>query len=93
MLGNWGFVWRITDKEFRVPHLMERKWHEMIEAFLKLTQEERVAEAERRLDKTLDRMPVKKLLKIVVTTHVFMMDGGGNYEIRETRENGNTNCI
>ena len=28
-----------------------------------------------------------------VTTHMFMVDGGGNYEIRETLENGNANCI
>jgi|GEM_PF-1760048 len=36
--------------------LMEQKWLEMIEAFLKLTPEERAAEAERRLDETLERM-------------------------------------
>jgi len=36
--------------------LMEKKWLEMIEAFLELTPEERVAEAEKRLDKTLERM-------------------------------------
>jgi len=34
----------------------------MIEAFLKLTQEERVAEAERQLDETLERMA--KMYKI-----------------------------
>jgi len=62
MLGNWAFVWRITDKEFRVSHLMERKWHEMIQAFLKLTPEERVAGAERRLNETLERMA--KMYKI-----------------------------
>ena len=28
-----------------------------------------------------------------VTTHVLMTDRGGNYEIRETRENRNANCI
>lgn len=39
-----------------MTYLMERKWHEMIEAFLKLTPDERVAEAERRLDETLERM-------------------------------------
>jgi hypothetical protein len=39
-----------------MTYLMERKWHEMIEAFLKLTPEERLAEAERRLDETLERM-------------------------------------
>jgi len=33
-----------------------KKWLEMIEAFLKLTPEERVAEAEKRLDETLERM-------------------------------------
>lgn len=36
--------------------LMEKKWLEMIEAFLELTPEERVAEAEKRLDETLERM-------------------------------------
>ena len=35
---------------------MEKKWLEMIEAFLELTPEERVAEAEKRLDETLERM-------------------------------------
>ena len=39
-----------------MSYLMERKWLEMIEAFLKLTPEERVAEAEKRLDETLERM-------------------------------------
>ena len=36
--------------------LMEKKWLEMIEAFLELTPEERVAEAVKRLDETLERM-------------------------------------
>ena len=35
----------------------------------------------------------QNLVKNIATTHVVMMDGGGNYEIRETRENGNANCI
>ena len=39
-----------------MANLMEKKWLEMIEAFLKLTPEERSAEAERRLDETLERM-------------------------------------
>jgi len=39
-----------------MTNLMEKKWLEMIEAFLKLTPEERSAEAERRLDETLERM-------------------------------------
>ena len=39
-----------------MSHLMEKKWHEMIEAFLKLTPEKRSAEAGRRLDETLERM-------------------------------------
>ncbi len=39
-----------------MTHLMEKKWLEMIEAFLKLSPEERSAEAERRLDETLERM-------------------------------------
>ena len=37
-------------------HLMKKKWFEMIEAFLKLTPQERSAEAEKRLDETLERM-------------------------------------
>ncbi len=36
--------------------LMKNKWLEMVEAFLQLTPEERVAEAEKRLDETLKRM-------------------------------------
>jgi len=36
--------------------LMGKKWLEMIEAFLKLSPEERAAEAEKRLDETLERM-------------------------------------
>ncbi|MCJ7683692.1 MAG: hypothetical protein MUO68_05295 [Desulfobacteraceae bacterium] len=36
--------------------LMEKRWLEMIEAFLELTPEERVAEAEKRLDETLERV-------------------------------------
>jgi len=32
-----------------MPDLMEKKWLEMIEAFLKLSPEERAAEAEKRL--------------------------------------------
>ena len=36
--------------------VMGKKWLEMIEAFLELTPEERVAEAEKRLDETLERM-------------------------------------
>jgi len=44
------------DKEFRMSRLMEQKKIEMIEAFLKLTPEERTAEAEKRLDETLDMM-------------------------------------
>jgi hypothetical protein len=39
-----------------MSHLMEKKWLEMIEAFLKLTPQERSAEAEKRLDETLERM-------------------------------------
>jgi hypothetical protein len=39
-----------------MSHLMKKKWIEMIEAFLKLTPQERSAEAERRLDETLERM-------------------------------------
>ena len=37
-------------------HLMEKKWLEMIEAFLKLTPQKRSAGAEKRLDETLERM-------------------------------------
>ncbi len=36
--------------------IMKKKWLEMIEAFLKLTPQERSAEAEKRLDETLERM-------------------------------------
>ena len=36
--------------------IMKKKWIEMIEAFLKLTPEQRSAEAEKRLDETLERM-------------------------------------
>ena len=36
--------------------LMENRWLEMIEAFLKLSPEQRAAEAEKRLDETLERM-------------------------------------
>ena len=36
--------------------LMQKKWLEMIEAFLELTPQERAAEAEKRLDDTLERM-------------------------------------
>lgn len=39
-----------------MSHLMEKEWLEMIEAFLKLTPQERSAEAEKRLDETLERM-------------------------------------
>jgi len=39
-----------------MSHLMETKWLEMIEAFLKLTPQKRSAEAEKRLDETLERM-------------------------------------
>ena len=39
-----------------MSQIMEKKWLEMIEAFLKLSPEERAAEAEKRLDETLDRM-------------------------------------
>jgi len=39
-----------------MANLMEKKWLEMIEAFLELTPEERSSEAERRLDETLERM-------------------------------------
>ena len=36
--------------------IMKKKWLEMIEAFLKLTPQERSAESERRLDEILERM-------------------------------------
>ena len=39
-----------------MSNLMEKKWFEMIEAFLRLTPDERSSEAERRLDETLERM-------------------------------------
>ena len=39
-----------------MSQLMEKKWLEMIEAFLKLTPEERVAESEQRFDEILEKM-------------------------------------
>ncbi len=36
---------------------------------------------------------MREFEKQAVTTQVVMMDGRGNYEIRETLENGNTNYI
>ncbi len=39
-----------------MTHVMKKKWLEMIEAFLKLSPEERASEAEKRLDETLQRM-------------------------------------
>ena len=35
---------------------MEKKWFETVEAFLKLSPEQRAAEAEKRLDEILERM-------------------------------------
>lgn len=48
---------------------MEKKWLEMIEAFLKFSQEERAAEAEKRLDETLERM-----------AHLYNISPGEAYE-------------
>ncbi|RZB36222.1 MAG: hypothetical protein SRB2_02381 [Desulfobacteraceae bacterium Eth-SRB2] len=45
-----------TKKDLFISHLMEKKWLEMIEVFLKLSPERRSAEAEKRLDETLERM-------------------------------------
>lgn len=39
-----------------MSNIMKKKWIEMIEAFLKLTPEERSSEAEKCLDETLERM-------------------------------------
>jgi len=39
-----------------MSEVMEKKWIEMIQAFLKLTPDQRAAEAEKRLDETLERM-------------------------------------
>ncbi len=39
-----------------MKYLMEKKWLEMIEAFQKLSPEERAAEAEKRLDEILEKM-------------------------------------
>ena len=39
-----------------MSQLMEKKWLEMIEAFLKLTPEERVAESEQHFDEILEKM-------------------------------------
>ena len=56
--------------------LMEKKWLEMIEAFSKLSPEQRRAEAEKRLDETLERMarihnisPEKAYEKIIRNRH------------------------
>ena len=46
----------LCENNLIMTHLMERKWLEMIEAFLKLSPEERALEAEKRLDETLRRM-------------------------------------
>lgn len=43
-------------KEVPLSNIMKKRWIEMIEAFLKLTPEERSTEAEKRLDETLERM-------------------------------------
>ncbi len=50
-------------------HLMDEKWLEMIKAFLKLSPEERAAEAEKRLDETLERM-----------AHIYNISPGEAYE-------------
>ena len=39
-----------------MPNVLDEKWNEMIKAFLKLTPEQRSAEAEKRLEETLERM-------------------------------------
>ncbi len=39
-----------------MSHIMEKKWLEMINAYLELTPEQRALEAERRLDETLQRL-------------------------------------
>jgi len=42
--------------EMAMSDLFDKEWKEMIHAFLKLTPEQRSAEAEQRLDETLERM-------------------------------------
>ncbi len=39
-----------------MKNTMEAEWLDMIQAFLKLSPEQRAAEAEKRLDETLERM-------------------------------------
>ncbi len=39
-----------------MANIMDKEWRDMIQAFLKLTPEQRAAEAEKRLDETLERM-------------------------------------
>ena len=53
-----GFsAWRYEYKmSITKSEIMKEKWHEMINAFLALTPEERSVEAENRLDETLERM-------------------------------------
>ena len=42
--------------DIQQSEIMKQKWHEMIDAFLALTPEQRSAEAENRFDETLERM-------------------------------------
>jgi uncharacterized protein (DUF2267 family) len=60
-----------------MSELMEKKWIEMIEAFLKLTPDQRAAQAERRLDETLERVseihnisPEEAYEKLIKNSHV-----------------------
>jgi len=39
-----------------MSHLMEKKWLEVVETFLKLSPEQRSAQAEKPIDETLERM-------------------------------------
>lgn len=52
----WAILFLKIDDGVNMSLLMEKKWLEMIQAFSKLTLEERVAESEKRLDETLERM-------------------------------------
>ncbi len=53
-----------------MSYLMEQKWLEMIQSFLKLTPEERAAESEKRLDETRERMARIYNISLKLSTHL-----------------------
>jgi hypothetical protein len=56
----WAILFLKIDDGVNMSLLMEKKWLEMIQAFSKLTLEERVAESEKRLDDSNSRSPLRK---------------------------------